>query len=67
MPLFRVMWEIDLDAEAPREAARLARQIQLDPESIATVFRIGISVPDQLLLPREHLVVIDLLDGDSTA
>jgi hypothetical protein len=35
---YRVTWEIDLDATAPRAAAREALRIQRDPESIATVF-----------------------------
>ncbi|MCC6694881.1 MAG: hypothetical protein IT365_04530 [Candidatus Hydrogenedentes bacterium] len=35
---FRVTWIIDLDAESFEDAARLAREIQLDPESLATHF-----------------------------
>lgn len=35
---YRVIWEIDLDAESPREAAELALKIHRDPDSIATVF-----------------------------
>jgi len=34
----RVKWEIDVDTKSPKEAAEEARKIQLDPESIATVF-----------------------------
>jgi len=40
MPLFRVRWEIDVDAEDQREAAQRALDIQRDPESIATVFEV---------------------------
>jgi hypothetical protein len=35
---FRVIWEIDIDAEGPWEAALEARAIQLTPRMSATVF-----------------------------
>jgi hypothetical protein len=35
---FRVTWEIDIEAEGPKEAAREARAIQLTPGMSATVF-----------------------------
>lgn len=35
---YRVTWTIDLDAESFEDAARLAREIQLDPDSLATHF-----------------------------
>ena len=35
---YHVLWEIDLDAENPREAAELALSIMLDSESTATTF-----------------------------
>ena len=38
MPEYHVTWEIDLDAESPREAAEKALHIHRNPESIATVF-----------------------------
>ena len=38
MPAYRVHWEIDLDADSPREAAEQALTIHRNPESIATVF-----------------------------
>jgi hypothetical protein len=40
MPEMTVRWEITVDAESPEEAARVAREIQLDPESTATVFEV---------------------------
>jgi len=36
--LYRVAWEIDIDAESFEDAARKALDIQRDPESIATCF-----------------------------
>jgi hypothetical protein len=35
---YRVTWEIEVDAKSPEDAALLARNIQLDPESAATHF-----------------------------
>jgi hypothetical protein len=35
---FRVIWEIDIDAKGPKEAAQQARAIQLTPDMSATVF-----------------------------
>jgi hypothetical protein len=37
---FLVIWKIDLYADGPVHAAKLARQIQLDEDSTATVFEI---------------------------
>ena len=36
--LYHVVWEIDVYAESPREAAKEAQAIQQDEDSIATVF-----------------------------
>lgn len=39
MKTYAITWTIDeIDADSPREAAEKAREIQLDPTSIATVF-----------------------------
>jgi hypothetical protein len=35
---FRVIWEIDIEAAGPKEAAQEARAIQLTPGMSATVF-----------------------------
>lgn len=35
---YRVVWEIDIEAETPEEAARKALEIQRDHSSGATVF-----------------------------
>jgi hypothetical protein len=37
---YRVRWEIDLSAGGPVEAARQARNAQLRPDSLATVFEV---------------------------
>jgi len=36
--LYRVVWEIDIEASTPQEAAEKAISIHRDPESSATVF-----------------------------
>jgi len=41
MPEFRVIWEIDIDAETPRAAAEEALKIQRDRQSTATVFKVS--------------------------
>lgn len=42
MPEYRVIWQIDLDAESPREAAERAaatlRKLDVDDQCSATVF-----------------------------
>ena len=37
---YHVMWEIDIKADSPEEAARIALDIQRNPESAATVFTV---------------------------
>lgn len=37
---YRVIWEIDIVASSPIEAAKQALEIQRNPESLATVFAI---------------------------
>lgn len=41
MKEYRVVWEIELSATDPVDAARQARQVQLDPACRATVFTIS--------------------------
>jgi hypothetical protein len=38
---YSVNWTIELEAASPLEAAKLSREIQLDPNSIATHFIVG--------------------------
>ena len=35
---YRVTWTIDIEAKSFEDAARVAREIQLDPKSLATHF-----------------------------
>lgn len=38
MPTYFVTWEIEIDADSPREAAEKALKIQRDQDSTAVVF-----------------------------
>lgn len=40
MKTFRVVWEIDIEANNAVQAAKLAREIQQDPTSVATFFKV---------------------------
>ncbi len=35
---YHVIWKIDIEAESFEDAARIAREIQRDPDSLATQF-----------------------------
>jgi hypothetical protein len=35
---FRVIWEIEIEADSPKEAVQRAREVQLRPDMPATVF-----------------------------
>jgi hypothetical protein len=37
---YRVIWEIDIHADSPKEAAEAAREVQLRPDMPATVFEV---------------------------
>lgn len=40
MAMYRVTWEIDVEADDPREAAEVARASQADKDTTATVFSV---------------------------
>lgn len=57
MKEYRVEWVIELDAESPEEAAAQALEIQRDPESIATVFRVSaVGDPDEVWVDLSALL-----------
>lgn len=37
---YLVTWSMELEADSPLDAAKLARKIQLDPDSLATEFEV---------------------------
>jgi hypothetical protein len=37
---YRVIWEIDIYADSPKQAAEAAREVQLGPDMPATVFEV---------------------------
>jgi hypothetical protein len=40
MPTYRVIWRIDIQAESAVAAAKRAREVQQEPESIAPLFEV---------------------------
>lgn len=40
MKQYRVVWEIDVDADSPREAAKLAWEIQRDVAALPPIFTV---------------------------
>lgn len=61
MSEYRVIWEIDIEAETAEDAARQALEIQRNPESIATVFGVAKRLPGGL---RTRFVPIDVDVGE---
>jgi hypothetical protein len=45
MPRYRLLWEIDIEAGTPEQAARQALAIQRDPQSTATAFTVRMVGP----------------------
>ena len=39
--IYLVRWSLHVEADSPEEAARLAREVQLDPRSPAITFLVG--------------------------
>jgi hypothetical protein len=37
---YLVTWDIDIDADNPQDASKMAREMQLDSDSVATVFKV---------------------------
>lgn len=40
MNKYTVTWVIEIDADDPRQAAAMAKEIQEDPDSTATIFNV---------------------------
>ena len=59
MPEYLVRWEIEIDAETPREAAAEALKIMRDAESTATVFKVAAAYDD---VDAENWTTVDLLN-----
>ena len=57
MAQYRILWEIDVEADSPREAAQEARNIQLDPTSEAVVYTVYHEA-------TEEVYDIDLLEDE---
>jgi hypothetical protein len=58
--LYRIRWEIDLEATSAKKAAKMALEIQRDPESIATVFDVAKRKNDSVMIGDLTFRTIDL-------
>jgi len=58
MGTYLVEWSIDIEADSPEDAARLALETQRDPDSIAVVFFVRSD-------DRPSGVTVDLLEEKS--
>ena len=53
MKTYLVQWEIEIDADSPQQAARLAREIQLDPKNVADHFTVWDTTKDEWADPTD--------------
>jgi hypothetical protein len=66
MPEYKVVWEIDIDAIDPREAAEIAREIQLDPDNTATFFEVGLKVAKAPATTVKYMIDLSTPPGKVT-
>ena len=62
MSTYRVIWEIDIEADSPDEAARVAQAIQRDQDSTATCYTV-VYLQQRVAASVSH---IDLGESDAT-
>lgn len=63
MPEYRVKWEMDIEADTPEQAARKARDYQLDPDAIVGVFHVRERLGRYSTVSDTVRVDLDTLDG----
>jgi len=63
MSEYVVTWQVEVEADSHREAAELAKEIQLDPDSTATFF-VVISAVDMGRGTRQIIDVDSIKEGD---
>jgi hypothetical protein len=66
MNVYQVVWEMDIEADSPQEAAALAREAQTRAGTEATVFQV---YPQHkwVELPQTGVTQVDLTYGDRDA
>ena len=60
---YRVIWEIDVTAKSPKEAAIKALAIQRNPESTATIFKIDLNINGKTGPIIKHIDLFDSCNG----
>jgi hypothetical protein len=61
--MFKVKWEIEIDAKDPGDAARRALEIHRDPSSLATWFDVSAIPADDTRYLREDVTMIHHIDA----
>jgi hypothetical protein len=61
---YYVVWEIDIDAETPQDAARKALEIQRNQDSIATCFQVYNNDNDDAGIIAPGFTTVDLMEQD---
>lgn len=67
MTEYRVSWHIDVEAGSPEDAARHAREIQLNTDSIADVFEVTPHTVGVRGIALTNVIDLSELDGRSTS
>jgi hypothetical protein len=60
--MYRVSWHIEIEADTPREAAEMARGIQLDVGSVATCFIVDEVQSEIAPFARSYAIDTDSLE-----
>lgn len=60
MTSYKVVWDIEVDADSPREAAKKAQEIQRDPTSWATYYKVRVEGEEM----RGGYVLVDLMEEE---
>lgn len=50
MTEYFVRWTVEIDADSAEEAAKIARGMQLDPRSVATMFNVSTNEGDGIYI-----------------
>lgn len=59
MKFYSVTWTLDVEADSHEDAARKARAVLLDPESIANMFNVRALTPQA----PDYFIDVDELEG----
>lgn len=61
--MYTVTWDIDIEADSPREAAEEAQRIMQDPESTAQYFKVEYMLNKHVEF-KSQAIYVDLLEEE---